>query len=93
MMAKKRRKHGTELTPEELEYLCCGYTVGGKYFGDPEPFASEQQAAEAWRNHADEVWKAFHAKEAREVREALHASGDYQDSRPWAARVFERAAG
>ena len=86
MMAKKRRK-GTELTAAELEYLCCGYTVDGRYFGDPEPFESEQQAAEAWRNHAAEVWKAFHADEV-----TLRAAGEYQDG-PWAARVFKRAAG
>ena len=82
---KKRRKHGTELTPEELEYLCWGHTVAGEYFGEPEPYKSEQQAAEAWRNHSDEVREAY---DADDRREALHA-----ESEPWAARVFKRAAG
>ena len=89
-MAKKRRKHRTELTPEEKEYLCHGYTVAGEYFGAPEPFESEERAAAAWRDHADEVWKAFHADD---VRKARLAAGEDQESEPWAARVFKRAAG
>ena len=81
-MAKKKRKRGTELTPAELEYLCRGDTVDGEFFGDMEPFESEQQAAAAWRNHAAAVWEAFHAEYK-----------DDEDDEPWAARVFKRAAG
>ncbi len=82
-MAKKKRKNGTEkLTREEIEYLCWGYSVGGHYFGEPEPFESKDQAAAAWRNHAAAVREAF--------------KGDFQDSEysePWAAREFEGPAG
>ena len=85
-MAKKRRRHGTELTPKELQYLCWGYTVAGRYFGAAEPFESEERAEEAWNNHADAVWEAFHADDRRE---ALLAAGEYQE--PWAARVFKAA--
>ena len=84
MMAKKRRKHGAELTPEELEYLCQGYTVDGYFFGAPEPFESEEQAAEAWNNHVDEVWEAFHASDTYRIR----STGNGQHSKPWAARQF-----
>lgn len=75
-MAIQRRRASGELSPSELEYLCRGYTISGRYFDEPEPFESVRHARDAWQRDSKAVWNEFQNPSSGNL---------YLGDRPWAA--------